>query len=268
LIPTPDQARVFREAIKAGDLHAVKQLLHTTPNLLFIGDDYYGSPVRAAADSRNPDVADHLARSMLQRLREGTILDAHLYGALHDLGEAAHSTTGYRGCEILRAEAEPVVAGFLAHPEPNLRYIAISVLSFHWDMTRYARVFQQISQNDLDDDVRGIALGAMSWLLRGTRDHEAARLLLSILRGSTQEALDRKWAYEELVLVWQGWDASRVLSVKKTEREKPIREAAKEATTWKERMEIEKGLDRAWEDIVDWGFVAQVEREVKQESIS
>ncbi len=109
--------------------------------------------MRAAADSPHPDVADYLAHSLLERLREGTVPD--VYGAIHDLGEAAHSTTGYRGCEILRAEAEPVVAGFLKHPEPNLRYIAINVLSFHWDMTRHARVFQQISQNDLDD-VRGL----------------------------------------------------------------------------------------------------------------
>jgi hypothetical protein len=266
LIPTPDQARVFREAIKAGDLHAVQHLLHTTPNLLFIGDDYYGSPVRAAADSPHPDVADYLAHSLLERLREGTVPD--VYGAIHDLGEAAHSTTGYRGCEILRAEAEPVVAGFLVHPEENLRYIAIGVLSFHWDMTRYARVFQQISQGDLDDSVRGMALSAMGWLLRGTRDHEAAQLLINILRDSAQEALDRKQAYEELVLVWQGWDASTALSVRKTEWEKPLREAAKKATSKDERDGARRRLDRIWEDFVDWDFVAQVEREVKQQSIS
>jgi HEAT repeat protein len=264
LIPTPDQIRVFRDAVRAGDLHVVKQLLQTTPNLLFIGDDYYGSVVRAAADSPHLDVADYLAHSLLERLREGTVPDE--YGAIHDLGEAAHSTTGYRGCEILRAEAEPVVAGFLADPEPNLRYIAIGVLSFHWDMTRYARVFQQVSQGDRDDSVRGMALSAMGWLLRGTRDHEAAQLLINMLRDSTQEALDRKHAYEELVLVWQGWDASTALSVRKTEREKPLREAAKKATTRSERMEIERHMDRAWEDFVDWDFVAQVEGEVMQQS--
>jgi hypothetical protein len=261
LIPTPDQTRVFREAIKAGDLDVVGQLLQTTPNLLFIHDDYYGSVVRAAADSPHPDVAGYLARSLLDRLREGNVPD--FYGAIHDLGEAAHSTTGYRGCEKLRAEAEPVVAGFLVHPDEDLRYIAISVLSFHWDMTQYARTFQRISQTDEEDYVRGIALNAMTWVLRDSRDHEATRFLLGILRDSAQEPQTREDAYEGLVLVWKGRDASRILSVQKRQAEEPMREAEKRATSWSEKLEIDRRIDKVWENFVDWDFVAQVERDVK-----
>lgn len=126
-----EEARLFLEAINAGDLDTVGQMLQTNPDLLFIEEDYYGSSVRAATDSPHPEIADYLARFTLQRLRDTTIPNAELYHAFHDLGEAAHAETGYRGCEKLRAEAEPLVAGFLAHDDSQLRYIAISVLSTH-----------------------------------------------------------------------------------------------------------------------------------------
>ncbi len=262
-----DQARVFREAIKGGDLNAVRQMIHTNPDLLFIRDET-GGLMRAVTDSPNSDVADYLARSMLQRLREGTIPDAHVYSAIHFLGEAAHSETGYRGCEILRAEAEPVVAGFLVHPKPNMRYIAIMVLALHWDLSRYARAFQRISQSDVDDSVRAIALRSVGLLLRGTRDYDAARLLLSIFRDSAQEAGARETAYEGLVDVWHGSDAYYALFLRKRRAEEPLREEAEKAKTEGEKIEVERRLDRLWEDFVDWDFVAQVEREVKQQSIS
>jgi hypothetical protein len=77
-----------------------------------------------------------------------------------------------------------VVAAFLVHPEENLRYIAINVLSFHWDMTQDARVFQQISQSDKDDDVRGIALRAMSYQYRSPSGRSFWRMVPSHLRSA------------------------------------------------------------------------------------
>jgi len=133
-----EEARSFLDAIKAGDLETVRQMIQSNGDLLFVIDDYYGSPVRAATN-KHAEIADFLARIELQRLREGSVPKNHLYGAIHDLGEAAHSETGYRGCESLRSEAEPVVAGFLAHDDEEIRYIAMSVLATHWDMKHYAQ---------------------------------------------------------------------------------------------------------------------------------
>src|SRR5438445_1151764 len=107
-----EEARAFLEALKTGDLDAVRRMIQGNRNLLFITDDYYGSPVRAATDT-HPEIADFLARIELRRLGEGSVPEDELYGGLEFLGEAARSETGYRGCESLRAEAEPVVAGYL-----------------------------------------------------------------------------------------------------------------------------------------------------------
>lgn len=262
--PDARETRLFFEAIEAGDLATVRQLLQTNHDLLFIHDDYYGSPVRAAIDYPYPEVADYLARLKLKALQEGGIPPGKLYGAIHDLGEAAHSATGYRGCEKLRAEAEPIVAGFLAHDEPQMRYIAISVLSSHWDLSRYATLFQQMSLNDPDEYVRQIALSAVGFLLRGTRDHEATRLLTSIFRDAGQPAWIREEAYEGLVEVWQGFDAAHALFLRKLRAEKPLRTAAEQAQTKSEKTRIERRVEEMWEGFVDWDFVAQVEREAKE----
>jgi hypothetical protein len=80
-------------------------MLQDNSDLLFIEDDHEWGPVLRATHSPHPEVAEYLSRVLLDRIRGGTIPPRHLYGALHDLGEALHSDTGYRGCETLRAEA-------------------------------------------------------------------------------------------------------------------------------------------------------------------
>lgn len=234
--PKPHEEGPFLRAVKAGDLVRVKQMLQEDRFLLFVVDNYYGSPVRAATDL-NPQVADYLAHAELEWLREGTIPEGHLYGALHDLGEAAHSSTGYRGCERLRAEAEPVVAKFLAHEDPELRRIAISVLSVHWNLAKYARVLQQMSLDDPDEFIREISLDSMSFLLAGTRDPHAARFLIDVLRDTHQPDAMRQTAYEGLVEVWEGLLAANGIY-------KKFHQAA---------------FDEGWEALVDWESVDRIQ---------
>ncbi|HEU5298685.1 MAG TPA: hypothetical protein VFW08_04240 [bacterium] len=201
------KAGTFLSAIRAGDLIRVANMLEEDPDLLFVHDDYYGSPVRVATDL-HPHIADHLARVELARLRAGAVAREELYSAIHDLGEAAHGTTGYPGCEKLRTEAEPTVAGFLHHPEPSIRYIAINVLSFHWDLQTYVDTLLQTSQNDPADEVRQIALSAAAWLARGTRHPAVAKELLSIIEDATRSAQERAYAYHDLVTVWQDGESA------------------------------------------------------------
>src|SRR5438445_13793783 len=90
---TPEEEGLFLEAIKVGDLVRIRQMVQDDRDLLFINEAYYGSAVRACTDSRHPEVADYLVRVMLQRLREDTIHDNSLSGAVDKLGEATRSTT-------------------------------------------------------------------------------------------------------------------------------------------------------------------------------
>ena len=132
--PKTEDARSFLKAIKAGDLETVRRMIQSNGDILFAVD----YPV-SAVTREHPEIAEFLARTELQRLKEGSVPETHLHDVIHDLGEAAHSETGYRGCESLRSEAEPVVAGFLAHDDEEIRYIAMSVLATHWDMKHYAQ---------------------------------------------------------------------------------------------------------------------------------
>lgn len=243
-----EEARSLTDAIKVGDLGTIRRMVESNEDLLF-----YGSPVREAIDTQ-PEIADFLARIELQRLREGTVPEYHLYGAIHDLGEAAHSETGYRGCESLRAEAEPVVAGYLTHNDPAIRYIAMSVLTTHWGLTHYARAFMSMSQSDPDEFVRKIAISNVGSLLRGARDRDASRILLEIFRDPVQPAVIRGEAYESLVEIWQGYDAAHALFVR---RQKDLR--------WAEAERAGEGFqaaENAWKEFIDWNFVAQVEQEL------
>jgi hypothetical protein len=84
------EGNLFFDAIRAGDLGRVRQMLQDNSDLLLIEDDRKRSPVLRATDSPFPEVADYLSRALLQRIRKGTIPQGRLYGALHDLGEALH----------------------------------------------------------------------------------------------------------------------------------------------------------------------------------
>ena len=251
---------LFRQAVKSGDLGTVKRMLQLYPDLLFEEDDYYGDLVRAATDL-HPEVADFLARVELQRLREGSVPDAHLYGAIHDLGEAAHVSTGYAGCESLRLEAEPVVAGFLTHAEPQIRYIAVSVLTVHWDLRHYVDALMRMSMNDPDEWVRQIAISGIGVLLQGSQDRDGTRFLIGLFQNSEERSWIRQTAYDGLLEIWRGWEFAHAEYLRRLAYEQELRGAADQAPTEAERGQLEERRARLWEEFVDWDFVARLRRE-------
>src|SRR5205807_9486872 len=143
--PKTEDARSFLKAIKAGDLETVRRMIQSNGDILFAVD----YPV-SAVTREHPEIAEFLARTELQRIKEERVPETHLHDVIHDLGEAAHISTGYRGCESLRAEAEPVIAGFLAHDDWGVRYGAVSVLASHWVMKQYVQILEQIGLSDPD----------------------------------------------------------------------------------------------------------------------
>ncbi len=251
---------LFREAVKGGDLGTVKRMLQLYPDLLFVEDACYGDLVRAATDL-HPEVADFLARVELQHLREGSVPDSHLYAAIHDLGEAAHVSTGYPGCEGLRSEAEPVVAGFLTHAKPQIRYIAVSVLTVHWDLRHYVAVLMRMSMNDPDEWVRQIAISGTGWLLRESQNREGTRFLIGIFRNSEEPSWIRESAYDGLLEIWRGWDFAHAEWLRRLAVEQELSTAADQAQTEAERGQLEERRVRLWEEFVDWDFVARLEGE-------
>jgi hypothetical protein len=212
--------------------------------------------------------ADDLRHS-LALLREGRILHQQIYGLLHDLGEAG------------LVEAAEDVARFVRNPDPNLRYIALNVLTFHWNMPMYRRECEQLLFEDPDEQVRGMAAAGLGFVLRESKDCTAASMLLQKLRDKNETGLVRHSAYDAVVDMWlsphdsrRGPSKARALyeeSSDETERAIALSEeldrakaAGDEHAAGRLSAELRMLADaeiRRWERFVDWDLVASIERE-------
>ena len=128
-------------------------------------------------------------RSLLARFRAGRIPEEAVYALIHDFGEAA--------C----MEAKPDVEALLTHPDPELRYIALNVLTLHWMCSEHRRTCEEFALEDADSENRGMGVAGLGALLRGTRDPEALALLLRIFRNEGEEWLVRDSAYCSILYV-------------------------------------------------------------------
>jgi hypothetical protein len=174
--------------------------------------------------------------------------------------EAAHAGSQYPGCEALRTETEPVVAGFLTHGDPQIHRIAVSVLSVHWDMKHYVHTFRVIGLNDPDESVRQYAVHSVGWLRRGSRDRDTSRFLLGVFKDADQPAWIRETAYHGLEEIWQGFDAGHAQFVRKLRQKDAERVEEKKLGTAAETTRLGPSRENAWEDSVDWEFVGRVEQ--------
>jgi len=261
-----DAARVqaLFDAIAEGNLMRVKAFLAEEPDLLFA--DYLdgrASPAREALHSEQFDIADYLAREELRQLGDDTVPRDDIYGAIHDLGEVAHAETGYPLAEQLRAEAEPVVVQFLRHDDESFRYIALNVLGLHWDLRTHRETFAAMMFDDPDDAVRRLAVACLGFVLRGSRDWEATKPLLHKLRDQDEQDSTRETAYEALLDIWFGWDASHRHFLEVMKARSPLDSASREASAREEydlSLRLGGQSDRIWEDHVDSEFIAKLER--------
>jgi hypothetical protein len=202
-------------------------------------------------------------------LREGRIPHQEIYGLLHALGEAG------------LVEAAEDVARFVRDRDPNLRYIALNVLTFHWDMPMYRRECEQLLFEDPDEQVRGMAAAGLGFVLRESKDCTATSMLLQKLRDKNETGLVRHSAYDAVVDVWLSpHDSRRDASKAKALYEESSAETARVIAVSEELDRANAAGDehgasilsaelrlladaetRRWERFVDWDLVASIERE-------
>ncbi len=179
-------------------------------------------------------------------LREGRVPHDELYFVLHEFGNA-----DFR-------ETEADVGRFLTHDDADLRYIAVNVLTLHWDMSKYRNELERILVNDKDPDVRRIAAVGLGHVLQGSRDSQATRLLIEKLRQVSEDVEVRQAAFDALLVIW----------LPATRREKfldhRLRQTVKEAREQADHVdEILQGKSPAPlpEGMhVDWDLVAAIEK--------
>ena len=128
-------------------------------------------------------------KEALDALVAGQIAPQNLYAAIHSLG---HGPAG---------DAKPYVERFLHHADPQLRYIALNVLTIHWKCHEHRRTCERFAQEDPDSDNRRIGVSGLAALLESTRDASALRFLLDIFQNDAEEHHIRDAAYSSILYV-------------------------------------------------------------------
>ncbi len=172
----------------------------------------------------------------LRALRGDRVSSEDLYHVIHEFGEGGF------------IEAEPDVAQFLVHDNPQLRYIAINVLTLHWGMVKYRRELERIIVDDGDEDVRRIAVVGLGYVLRESHDSQATRLLIAKLRDISEDIDVRQTAFDALMDIW----------LPTTRREKyehdSLLRTLREAKALVENPKLPEELH------IDWDIVEAIER--------
>lgn len=167
----------------------------------------------------------------LRALREGQVEEEHLYALIHEFGNAGFE------------EAEEDIARFLTHGDPSLRCVAVNVLALHWGKVAYREVFERMVFDDPDLRARDIAVSALGYLLRESRDVRVTQLLIQKVREAREDRYVREAAYEALLDIW----------VPQEQRaEQTRRKYASRATRLFEGPAAPPNID--------WGLVAAIER--------
>lgn len=204
----------------------------------------------------------------LGALRAGRVPQEALYGLIHDFGQAGFTA------------AEPDVRRYLRHDDPDLRYIALNALTFHWDMQKYRTDCERLLFEDPDPKVRAMAAAGLGYILRESRDARATSILLEKLRQQGEEFTARLSAYDALLDLWLTQSQKVSYTNKELdEAEESIRndrkfielseevDKAKAQGDEERARELSKELDalvqadkRRRESLIDWDLVAAVER--------
>ena len=128
-------------------------------------------------------------KKLLTDLRAGRIPKKDLYSVIHTLGHE----------DYLEAKAD--VEQFLTHPNSELRYIALNVLTFHWMCDEHRTTCEQFLLHDRDSDNRRMGVAGLGALMERTKDPKTLSLLLRVFRNKKEEWDVRDVAYQSILYV-------------------------------------------------------------------
>lgn len=251
----PQKVKFF-QAVRNGDLIATQRLVESDVSLLTETDDDRSSPILAALQSGNRTVVDFLARKALDALTAGLIARNSLYGIVHDIGEA----------QLMEAEDE--IAALLDDEDPDLRYISVMVLTFHWDRRRYRLRLEKMLIADLSKHVRAVSARGIGHLLRETKDYLSTKLLLKKLDDESEDGYVRLAAYDSLRSIWltEAEATQEIIQSASGEGDRFVRELDEltkaRGRSPKDSERIFSSWETDWGRRVNWDFVARIRREV------
>lgn len=219
--------RDYVRAVRAGDVARVKRIVRKHRILLeeeetLLAPIYFGKP----------DVAQFIVGKLLRKFRNRKFYHHGLYGLIHWFGEADVK------------ELERDVLRCLQHRRENMRYTALNTLTLHWRTAKHRRVYEQMLLKDPATEVRSMAASGLGYVLTGTRDRRASRVLARKVMDPSEDHYVREPAYEALRKIWL-----------------PRRRRMKEDREYWPQLHDKFWRDpEAWEQWIDRDFVAALER--------
>lgn len=131
------------------------------------------------------------AQRFLRELRAGTIDDQHVAEALHTFGNAM----------LLESQAD--VERYLTHPDPNIRHMALHVLTNHFGLQAHWQTAVDFLMHDPVHTRRVDGANALGSLKRNTRDQQTLKILAGVVRDTEEETEVREAAYRAMRRIWQ-----------------------------------------------------------------
>lgn len=155
------------------------------------------------------DIPD--TRVILRDLNAGRVPYDEIYAAIHALGH--HGAIN---------ESKRTVEAFLRHDDPQLRNIALNVLTIHWHCLEHRGTCERFAKNDPDPDNRRMGISGIGALLEGTRDRAVLKLLLEFFHNDAEENHIRHAAYCSILYVLGAPIKEQPLRVRNFDLEKDI----------------------------------------------
>ncbi len=122
----------------------------------------------------------------LATLRRGEIPRKGIFDTIHQFGEERFM------------DALPDIKTYLTSPDERLRYIALHVLTQHYQLPDYASVAMDMLKNDPDEECRLMAISGLLTLRRDSADPSALKVLASVVRDEHEETSVRERAYRAM----------------------------------------------------------------------
>ncbi|HEX4208110.1 MAG TPA: HEAT repeat domain-containing protein [Ktedonobacteraceae bacterium] len=129
---------------------------------------------------------DAKLRAALADIRAGTERPYSLAGTIHEFGEERFT------------EALPEITSYLTSTNERLRYMALHVLTYHFQLKDYKYAAVNMLQHDPDEECRQQAASGLGVLMKNTGDHESLHALAQAMHNEEEDDLLHLSAYRSM----------------------------------------------------------------------
>jgi hypothetical protein len=126
---------------------------------------------------------------VLADLRAGRLRSNSLPDVIHEFGEERFE------------EALPEIVNFLTSTNEVVRYMALHVLTFHFQSKDYKPAAIEMLLHDPDEDCRRQAAAGLGSLMENTGDHESLHILVQVVHNEEETEAVRATAYKAMYTI-------------------------------------------------------------------